>query len=401
MTKKYRLFFAIGMFFALFPIYLQWPNILLNIDFLYPIKITLLTWAFIFFCYNSKLKNHKIYIHFAILICPAFIISLINDKIIFGYFAAALVYLILFGFFLKHPDAGTFYMKMGIWISVAFSIHIIFIHFLTVEGVDFSYDYISVVGIENPIKFNLLTGGYFDVGEPRIPGYFSEANKMAYFLIPSFFFCLYFSSRSVIYTTILFFLSVGIFLTFSIAAMSAIILTLAVFLFIKIRSWILRFLILSVSCVLLSLLVVEFDILIEHINRAGSYSIRVEGIKTEVELFSRNLFGLELELVNQILSSNPRANSTLTLLRWMLFGGLFSGLLLLLMNLLWLFSCIVLMRVKHFFFPYAGLAGFSSLLVQNFYGSYYEYYFLSIMAFVAVSVFLLKNDIFLKSDVSP
>jgi 4-amino-4-deoxy-L-arabinose transferase-like glycosyltransferase len=120
-------------------------------------------------------------------------------------------------------------------------------------------------------------------------------------------------------------------------------------------------------------------------DKTGSIVYRLLGIISKVEMITSNPFGAGEVALAKSLELTPEANSTLTMLYWGVVGGVQSIVLLLILLVHWSLSILKLSRVKDGFLCLLACGTLASLMQQSFYGTYFEYYFLSMMAVVTAS----------------
>jgi hypothetical protein len=235
-------------------------------------------------------------------------------------------------------------------------------------------------------KFNWLAGFRNDPNYFRVTSYFTETNRLAYFLTPSLFVSYYYAKSSLLFKGAFIVILFGVVSTFSAFSFFAIIVGVSFYMVFAKRKGFQYLLIAPIGAIfIIGIYSFAPEYFSTIMDKTGSAAYRVLGIISKVEMITSNPLGAGEVALAKSLELTPEANSTLTMLYWGVVGGLQSIALLLLLVVLWSLSILKLSRVKDDLLCLLACGMLASLMQQSFYGTYFEYYFLSMIALVTAS----------------
>lgn len=320
--------------------------------------------------------------------------SVANEVVYNAFFLRVLYFISICAAFYRYPMLMRQYIKIGLFLSTLLGIQAIILTFLYISDVNINFNTVNFIdGGEK--QFNVFAGFENDYNYFRPISYFTETNRLAYFLTPSLFISYYyFNTRKNIFFKIMFLIiSFGVIITFSAFSFFAILLSVS-FYMVVVKQMSLKYFLALPIFALLIVFIYSFnpEFFSLYIDKSGSISYRVLGIISKYEMIIANPYGAgELALAKE-LEVNPQANSTITLLYWGVVAGLQSVFLLIILILMWVYNLINVSKLNNNFLALLSCGMIANLMQQSFYGTYFEYYFLSMMAVVVVSLKIYKKS---------
>ena len=360
---------------------LHWPNLLLHFS---EATVSFIKNPILVFSIVVLYKyGYKYIINYSYIILLLSFIA-INYCYINGYwFHSYLFKVIYFALF-----CGTIYSNPKL-IDKYFNILIIISTILGVQA--FVYTLFWILKIEpqfikhyfidgGEVYFNFLFGVKADFNYFRINSFFTESNRFFYFLTPGLFIAHYnwrYVDKRFKYPFVI--ILVASVFTFSLFGLlsSTIGVLMIIFRKLSLKS-VLALGFLSGFIYLLIFSYHEFFTFM--FDKTGSISDRTLGMESKLRLLAINPFGWPERRLVSISEAIAYGNSTLTLLNWAIIGGVQSVIVFFLTIGVWLISAAKLYRRIDIYYRYLGVVFFVVILQQSFYGTYFEYNFLSLMA---------------------
>lgn len=376
---------------------LQWPNMILHysnftVEFIKTPSL-MLTIFLLGISGYKYIYPFRITIVFLSLVAINYVI--LNNIIFHSYILKSVTYAVICGAIFRVPQLIKRYLKVYMFIVGLLGLQGILLIILWAMNYHLSYEYIEFVDSNSYRYFNALMGFENSYYYFRITSYFTETNRLAYFLTPSLFIVHYYriSTGKAIYKILFYTTLITIIFTFSVFGYFAII--LGVFLYyifhrgIKVKTIMLYSGLLLLLLIFYTLSSEFFDFMF---NKAGSYQDRYTGILSKLSTIKSHPYGVPERTVSYLASAKYYGNSTLTLLNWTLIGGIQSAVLLFVILAIWMKNIYSLLKSKNQFLVLIGCASFSLLMEQSFYGTYYEYYFMSWMVILSVIQYMFKRN---------
>ena len=366
---------------------LHWPNMIFHYNsFIVTfIKPTLIISSIVVFAFlgQKKITAFSGYLVIMLAVCVNY--SWVNGLFYNAFFVRTFYFISACALFYRYPILIGQYLKIGIFISALLGLQAFILTVLMLGEVKIGYHNVDFIdGGER--EFNWLAGFRNDYGYFRVISYFTETNRLAYFLTPSLFVSYYYAKSSLLFKGAFLVILFGIVSTFSAFTFFAIIVGSSFYMVYAKRKVFQYLLLVPFYAMFISGIYLSAPEYFTHImDKTGSMTYRVLGIISKVEMINSNPLGAGEVALAKSLELTPEANSTLTMLYWGAVGGLQSIALLLLLLFLWSISILKLSRVKDGFLCLLACGMIASLMQQSFYGTYFEYYFLSMMAVITAS----------------
>lgn len=367
---------------------LQWPNMILhrNIFIFTYLKPLLIIVSIAVFAFLGQKKVSVFLGYLAIMLAISINYSWVNGLYYNAFFIRTIYFVAACALFYRYPILIGWYLKIGIFMSALLGLQAFVLTLLMIGEVKIDYQSVAFINAGGEREFNWLAGFRNDPLYFRVTSYFTESNKLAYFLTPSLFVSYYYAKNSPIFKVAFLAILFGVASTFSIFSFFAIIFG-ATFFSVSVQRRALKYLLFApIGAVLIYGIYLQAPEYFAFVlDKTGSISYRIQGIMSKIELITSKPFGAgEVALADSV-EDNPRANSTLTMLHWGVVGGVQSIVFLTLLVAFWCRNILKLSRVKEGFSAILACGALSSLLQQSFYGTYFEYYFLSVMALLTAS----------------
>lgn len=365
----------------------HWPNMIFHynsfiINYIKPIFIIS---SIVVFAFLGQRKIMGFSGYLAIMLAISMNYSLVNGLYYNAYFLRTFYFIFVCALFYRYPILIRQYLKIGIFISTLLGLQAFILTILMLGEVNISYENVAFIG-GNEVEFNWLAGVRNDPNYFRVISYFTETNRLAYFLTPSLFVSYYFARNSLIFKGAFLIILFGIISTFSAFSFFAIIVGVSFYMVYCKRKGLQYLFLIPLFFTFIAgiyFLAPEYFSLI--MNKTYSLNYRLLGIIYKVEMITNHPLGYGEVALAKELELTPEANSTLTMLYWGVVGGVQSIALLLVLLVLWGVNILKISRVKDGFLCLLGCGMLASLMQQSFYGTYFEYYFLSMMAIVIAS----------------
>ena len=366
---------------------LHWPNMIFHynsfiVTYIKPIFIisSIVVFAFLG---QKKITAFSGYLAIMLAVCVNY--SWVNGLYYNAYFVRAFYFISMCALFYRYPILIRQYLKIGIFISALLGLQAFILTILMLGEVTIGYD--NVVFINGGEReFNWLAGFSNDPNYFRVISYFTESNRLAYFLTPSLFVSYYYAKSSLLFKGAFLVILFGVVSTFSAFSFFSIIVGVSFYSLYAKRKGLKYLLFAPVGAMfIIGLYFLTLEYLPLIADKTASATYRLLGIISKVEIITSHPFGAGEVALAKSLELTPRANSTLTMLYWGAVGGVQSIGLLLILLVLWSLSILKLSRVKDGFLGLLACGMLASIMQQSFYGTYFEYYFLSMMAVVTAS----------------
>ena len=366
---------------------LHWPNMILHYNsfIVSYIKPVFIISSIVVFAFVGQKKITAFSGYFAIMLAVCINYSWVNGLYYNAYFFRAFFFISMCALFYRHPILIRQYLKIGIFISALLGLQAFILTMLMLGEVTIGYSNVAFIdGGER--EFNLLAGVRNDPNYFRVTSYFTETNRLAYFLTPSLFVSYYYVKRSLLFKAAFLVILFGVVSTFSVFSFFAIIVGVTLYMVYAKRK---RTKFVLIAPVVAIFFIGIYSLLPEYFamitDKSASVKYRIFGIISKLDMISSNPYGSGEVALSKSLEFTPEANSTLTMLYWGVVGGVQSIVLLLILLVLWSRSILKLSRVKDDLLCLLACGMLASLMQQSFYGTYFEYYFLSMMAVVTAS----------------
>jgi hypothetical protein len=333
---------------------------------------------------------------FFVMAAVAVIYCYINGLLFHSYVLRTIFFVLLCASFYQYPRLMDQFIKTGLLLSAYLGLQALILIILMLFDVTLPYDSINFVESGGSRDFNILAGFSNDKSYFRTISYFTETNRLAYFLTPSLFLSYYYSKDIFLYKIVFYLIVVAILSTFS------------VFSFFSIACGVLVYILYTRNSGKTAMLVFPFLVIIGYIiyslnteflswmfDKSGSSTSRILGILTKIQMVYDRPYGYDEATVSKMFDSKEATqtlgNSTLTLLNWSVIGGMQSAVLLGGLLLMWFVELKKLLKTNNKFLALLACGMIANLLQQSFYGSYFEYYFLGMMAIVTTYSKLLRR----------
>lgn len=366
---------------------LHWPNMIFHYNsfIVTYIKPMFIISSIVVFAFLGQKKITAFLGYLAIMLAVCVNYSWVNGLYYNAYFFRAFFFISMCALFYRHPILIRQYLKIGIFISALLGLQAFILTILMLGEVTIGYD--NIVFIDGGEKeFNWLAGFRNDPNYFRVISYFTETNRLAYFLTPSLFVSYYYAKSSLLFKGAFLVILFGVVSTFSVFSFFAIIVGVSFYMVYAKRKGLQYLLIAPVGALFIMGIYFLFpEYLASVTDKTGSTVYRLLGIIAKVEMITSNPFGAGEVALAKSLELTPEANSTLTMLYWGVVGGVQSIVLLLILLVSWSFSILKLSRLKDGYLCLLACGMLASVMQQSFYGTYFEYYFLSMMAVVTAS----------------
>ena len=301
---------------------LHWPNMIFHYSSFTAMylknALVLISIAVFAFLGYRKLRNFTAY--FAIMFTVSIIYCVINGFYIHSYMIRAIFFVSICATFYRYPTLMITYIKIGLIISALLGLQAFVLSIFALLNLPIGYDIVNFIGSDPSSKFNFLAGFSNDYGYFRTRSYFTETNRLAYFLTPALFISYYYAKTSLLAKSGFGIILFGILSTFSVFSFFAI--GVGVFTYMiygNTKAW--KFILMATICVLIGMTIYSlnaeyFDFMFD---KTGSASNRITGILAKIEMVRSNVFGYsEVDLAK----NGDAGLSTLTLLQWAIIGGL-------------------------------------------------------------------------------
>lgn len=367
---------------------LHWPNMIFHYNsfIVTYVKQTLIIASIAVFAFLGQKKIIAFSGYLAIMLAVCVNYSWVNEVYFNAYFIRAFYFISACAFFYRYPNLIGQYLKIGIFISALLGLQAFILTILMLGDVTISYHNVVFIDDGAEREFNWFAGFRNDYDYFRVVSYFTETNRLAYFLTPSLFVSYYYAKSSLFFKAAFLFILFGIVSTFSAFSFFAIIVGASFYMVYARRKGLQYLLFVPIYVIfVMGIYFLAPEYFATLMDKTGSLAYRVLGIISKVEMITSNPLGIGEVALAEALELTPEANSTLTMLYWGTVGGLQSIALLLLLLLLWSRSILELSRVKNGFLCLLACGMLASLMQQSFYGTYFEYYFLSMMAALTAS----------------
>ena len=363
---------------------LHWPNVIFHYNsfIVSYIKPVFIISSIIIFGFLGQKKIGAFLGYLAIMMVVCVNYSLVNGLYYNAYFIRAFYFISMCALFYRYPILISDYVKIGIFISALLGIQAFILTILMLGGVTIGYQNAVFIGGSGERAFNWLAGFRNDPNYFRVASYFTETNRFAYFLTPSLFISFYYAKSSLLFKWAFVAILFGVVSTFSVFSFFAIIVGVSLYMVYAKRKG-LKYLLIAPVCAIFFIGI--YSLAPEYFDRTGSADYRLRGIIFKIDMITSNPFGAGEVALAESLEMTHRTNSTLTLLYWGSVAGVQSIGLLLILLVLWSISILKLSRVKDGFLCLLACGMLANLMQQSFFGTYFEYYFLSMMAVVTAS----------------
>ncbi len=334
--------------------------------------------------------------------------SVINGVIFSSYTYRAFLFVMLCVFFYSYPEFITHFIKVLLLVSALLSFLAILAAVLTYFDYPIYYENVSFVdsgGIER--RFNLFFGFKVDPDYYRATSYFSEANKFAYFLTPSFFISYINKKKNYLYLSSFLLISGAIVLTFSFFTFLSITLVMLIYKYdnrkkrsLAVQGY--RYLFMIVGWGVVSILIFYLyklgpEYFSSLMDKTGSIRIRLLGMKEALEIITQNKFGVPKSFIY-----SGEGNTTLAIFYWLKYGGIQVLIPLIIVLYIWFRNCRVMMKSSSSLYSAFSYGLLAYLLQQSFYGDYFEYLFLCTMSILtsfyvgSIKSYNIKQNVFSK-----
>ena len=169
---------------------------------------------------QKKITTFSGYLAIMLAVCVNY--SWVNGLYYNAYFLRVFYFICMCAVFYRYPILIKQYLKIGIFISALLGIQAFILTILMLGEVTIGYD--NVVFIDGgEMEFNWLAGVRNNPNYFRVISYFTETNRLAYFLTPSLFVSYYYSKSSLLFKGAFLFILFGVVSTFSVFSFLAII----------------------------------------------------------------------------------------------------------------------------------------------------------------------------------
>lgn len=312
--------------------------------------------------------------------------SLVFGVWVHGYLLQGVLLVLLTALFYRYPFLIGTAIKAGIFISVIFSIQTVIVFVAWYIGYKIPVETVNFEGYGTPTDINLWLGnhGYLRVDWYgfRAQGYFSEANRLAYFLTPSFIFSVYMQMYSRWYKLASPLIAFAIIVTFSVMAFFALGIC---FYFYRYNTFgkklkvIMGILFLGFPT-LYFLYSMNPDMADHILNRSGSLGTRLLSITLAFTYALSHPLGAGNEWMQEGMIWSVAAGGSIPIFSWLFFTGIPGLSIILMLIAIYAYYLQYLIRYGNRFERTAGYVGMAFLLEQSFYGTYFEFYFVALMA---------------------
>jgi len=316
--------------------------------------------------------------------------TIINSLFIHSYVLKAIFFTFICAVFLKDSKIIYSINKFALYFCTFLSVQALLVYLVQIAGFQLNYENWEIIKANRSVEFNILYGVKMFEGYFRATSYFTESNRFGYFLTPSLFISLYYAKRNIMYLFSTVVIALAIFITFSVASLISVCLGLLIY-FRNNRN-ILKKLILSVFLTPFIYLIFSsnIDFFTFMFDKSGSYKLRIVGIINRVFVIIDHPFGIPEGPLVPMAGLLEGGNSTIALLFWAQYGGIQTVLLFIPLIFLWFKSIVRLVKPDDEYLLLVGIGGLCFFLQQSFYGTYYEYYFLIIMAMISALSYSIK-----------
>ena len=316
--------------------------------------------------------------------------TIINSLFIHSYVLKAIFFTFICAVFLKDSKIIYSINKFALYFCTFLSVQALLVYLVQIAGFQLNYENWEIIKANRSVEFNILYGVKMFEGYFRATSYFTESNRFGYFLTPSLFISLYYAKRNIMYLFSTVVIALAIFITFSVASLISVCLGLLIY-FRNNRN-ILKKLILSVFLTPFIYLIFSsnIDFFTFMFDKSGSYKLRIVGIINRVFVIIDHPFGIPEGPLVPMAGLLEGGDSTIALLFWAQYGGIQTVLLFIPLIFLWFKSIVRLVKPDDEYLLLVGIGGLCFFLQQSFYGTYYEYYFLIIMAMISALSYSIK-----------
>lgn len=366
---------------------LHWPNMIFHynsfiVTYIKPIFIVS---SIVVFAFLGQKKITAFLGYLAIMLAVCVNYSWVNGLYYNAYFIRTFFFMSMCALFYRHPILIGQYLKIGIFISALLGLQAFILTTLMLGDVSIGYHNVTFID-GGELEFNWLAGFRNDYDYFRVVSYFTETNRLAYFLTPSLFVSYYYAKSSLLFKGAFLVILFGVVSTFSAFSFFSIIVGVSFYMLYAKRKGFQYLLIGPVGAMfIMGIYFLAPEYFATIMDKTGSLVYRLLGIIAKVEMITSNPFGAGEVALAKSLELTPEANSTLTMLYWGVVGGVQSIVLLLILLVLWSLSILKLSRLKDGYLCLLACGMLASVMQQSFYGTYFEYYFLSMMAVVTAS----------------
>lgn len=399
MIRNNFLVFLITLYISI-TIFCLWPNKIAYYDnfFLSDLRSFLLLLIFILaFIYAPPIKiNYEVIKVFFPMLLIAVFYSYINKEFS-ALIPRAILFLLLANFFIKYSFSINFAWRIYLSFCFILSIILIIKLLLNLSGSQIVYHIAtSSYDASKYFEVNFIFGSPTNIKYYRESWHFTEANKLGYFLIPAVVWLFYNLRTKNTYLIMFITTSFILVLTFSLFTFIAL---FSIFIFnillngervipqlIKIAP--------KIFLLIIPILIIKANDIEQFyrlLDKSTSFNDRYTGIISSIAHFKENIFGTA---VSDYYSANNliEGNSTNAFVWWAKFGGIQS--------LIFLFYFLIkIYRQILFLHKNANIADKSIslgilafILVQTFYGNYYEYFFIFLISILSALYIKIKYE---------
>lgn len=368
---------------------LQWPNMILHYNsfiFTY-VKSFLIFSSIVVFAFLGQKKITAFSLYLAIMLAISVNYSWVNELYYNAYFIRSFYFISACALFFRYPILIRQYLKIGVFISALLGLQAFVLTLLMIGEVNITYNSIAFINAGGERDFNWLAGFRNDPLYFRVTSYFTESNRLAYFLTPSLFVSYFYAKNSQFFKLCFLAIIFGVLITFSAFSFFSIIAGVTFYMvYAKRKGFQYLFMIAPIGAMLIiGVYYLSPEFFSTIMDKTGSVTYRSLGIMMKLEMIASNPFGFGEAALVKSLEMTPEANSTLTILHWGVVGGVQSIAFLALLIAFWCYNILKLSRVNDRFLVLVACGMLASLMQQSFYGTYFEYYFLSLMAILTAS----------------
>lgn len=316
--------------------------------------------------------------------------TIINSLFIHSYVFKAIFFTFICAVLLKNSNIIFSINKFALYFCTFLSVQALFVYLVQIAGFQLNYENWEIIKANRTVEFNILYGVKMFEGYFRATSYFTESNRFGYFLTPSLFISIYYTKRNIMYLFSTVVIAMAIFTTFSVASLISVCLGLLIY-FGRNRN-LHKILILSIFLTPFIYLIFSsnIDFFTFMFDKSASLEDRILGMINKGFVFINNPFGVPEGTLVPMVGLLEGGNSTNALFYWAQYGGVQAIILLIPLLLLWFKSIVQLINSKNEYLLLIGIGGFCFFLQQSFFGSYFEYYFMILMAIM--SVLALQTD---------
>jgi len=318
--------------------------------------------------------------------------TIINSLFIHSYVIKAIFFIFVSAVLLKNSKIIYSINKFALYFCTFLSLQALLVYLIQNFSFQLHYENWEIIKANRVVEFNLFYGVKMFEDYFRATSYFTESNRFGYFLTPSLFISIYYAKRNIMYLFSTVVIMLAIIITFSVATLTSVCLGLLIY-FRKNRK-IHKILILSIFLMPFIYLIISnnIDFFSFMYDKTASYKWRIFGIINTIFVFIHHPFGVPEDTLVTVSGLIEGGNSTLSLLYWLQYGGIQTLLILIPLLFFWFKSIVRLVKSENTYLFLFGIGGLCFFLQQSFYGTYYEYYFLIIMAMISVFSYSLKID---------